>query len=106
MKLALAMVSSLEWFSSRILARKPIKFEHIKRTERILAKLIHFSDRFFNVQSFAKFEQSKHYNPLHALNRSFDISRAFQFLAKDTKLLDEVFKVSRAAHRSLAPLLS
>ena len=45
---ALAMVSSLDWFANRVISRRPLRFEHIKKTEKILSKLIYFSDRFFN----------------------------------------------------------
>ena len=96
MKLALAMVSSLEWFASRVISRRPLRYEHIRRTERILAKLIYFSDRFFSPVEFNKREAARHYNPLDALHTNHEVSKAFQLLAKDTKLLDKVFKVAVA----------
>ncbi|GMI18059.1 hypothetical protein TrLO_g4475 [Triparma laevis f. longispina] len=96
MKLALAMVLSLDWFANRVISRRPLRYEHIRRTERILAKLIFFSDRFFNSVEFDKREMAQHYDPLDALNANHEVSRSFQFLAKDTKLLDKVFKVAVA----------
>ena len=94
MKLALAMERTLEWFSSRIIARQPIKFEHIKRVERVLSKLIYFSDKYFSYSDFDKMQSSKSYNPFHALSSQHQVSRSFQLLAKDSKLLDKVFKLA------------
>ncbi|GMI08106.1 hypothetical protein TrVE_jg11753 [Triparma verrucosa] len=96
MKLALAMVSSLDWFANLVISRRPLRFEHIRRTEKILAKLIYFSDRFFNPIEFNEREMSQHYDPLDALNASHEVSRSFQLLARDTKLLDKVFKIAVA----------
>jgi hypothetical protein len=93
MKLALAMERTFEWFSSRIIARQPVKYEHIKRVERVLAKLIYFSDKYFSASDFDKLERSKSYNPFDALSSQHEVSRSFQLLAKDSKLLDKVFKL-------------
>jgi len=94
MKLALAMKNTLEWFSSRVMTRQPIKFEHIRRIESVLAKLIYFSDKYFSPTDFDRKEGSKNYNPIDALSTKHEVSKSFQLLAKDSKLLDKVFKVA------------
>ena len=92
MKLALAMATSFEWFSNFILSHPPpFKTEHIMRIEKILAKLIYFSDEYFSPKDFDKRESERSYNPLDALETQHRVSKHFQVSGKRSTQLQPDF---------------
>ena len=94
----LSFLPTLEFYNEYPLARWEKSDTAI--LEDLLTTLIYSTDDFFDPDTFADVKASKNYSPLGALSHKPPPSATFQRLARQTKLIDAVFRLATATRRA------